>query len=551
MASPIIILRPPLQMNILPAICCIALPFSLFGQLESDTPQAKTANGIVEGVSHSGISVFEGIPFAQPPVGDLRWREPQPVENWTGIRKTDRFGPNPMEHPAGDMVFRSHGMSEDCLYLNVWTPAKSPEEKLPVLVYFYGGGYVSGDGSEFRYDGESMARKGIVTLTVNYRLGVFGFLAHPALSKESPYHGSGDYGLLDQQAALRWVQENIAGFGGDPGKVTIAGESAGSISVCSQMASPLSRGLFIRAIGESGGCFMPTNVPIPLADAEQQGAKFATAIGATSLAALRALPADRLLAETTKPAPPKFPLTIDGHFFTKTPLQTFAAGEQAHVPLLAGWNSGEANYKRIMEKSVPTPQNYSAAITKLYGDKAQEALTLYPGSTEDEVIRSAGALGSDRFIIYSTWKWCDLQSKTGNPVYRYYYARPRPALRLTQDTTTASSAPGVSPSNQTPKTPNNTGAVHSAEIEYALGNLPTNRVYDWQPEDYAISSVMQAYFANFIITGNPNGTGLPTWIPLDKDGTGKVMVIDVNAHSEDIIDNRYHWLDQFYAPAGR
>ncbi len=529
------------------SICCIALPQFLFGQLATDNPQAKTANGIVEGVSHSGVSVFDGIPFAQPPVGDLRWREPQPVENWTGIKKTDHFGPNPMEHPAGDMVFRSHGMSEDCLYLNVWTPAKSPAEKLPVLVYFYGGGFMSGDGSEFRYDGESMARKGIVTLTVNYRLGVFGFLAHPTLSKESPYHGSGNYGLLDQQAALRWVRENIAAFGGDPEKVTIAGESAGSISVCAQISSPLSRGLFIRAIGESGGCFNPTISPIPLADAEQRGVKFASAIGATSSAALRALPADQLLADATKPGTPKFSPTIDGHFFTKSPLHAFAAGEQARVSLLAGWNSGESNYKRILEKADPTPENYHNALKKLYGDKAEEALKLYPGTTEDEVIESATALAGDRFIAYSTWKWCDLQSKTGDPVYCYYYARPRPALRP-KDKTVPASSPEVSSSNLAPKALINTGAVHSAEIEYALGNLPTNRVYDWQPEDYTVSTIMQAYFANFVIKGNPNGTSLPTW---DQLNTGKVMVIDVNAHSENIkTDNRYHWLDPFYTPSG-
>ena len=394
-----------------------------------------------------------------------------------------------MEHPAGDMVFRSQGMSEDCLYLNVWTPANSPAEKLPVLVYFYGGGFMSGDGSEFRYDGESMARRGIVTLTVNYRLGVFGFLSCPELSKESPYHGSGDYGLLDQQAALRWVQHNIAAFGGDPGKVTIAGESAGSISVCAQMSSPLSKGLFIRAIGESGGCFNPTIAPVPLADGERQGVKFATGIGATSLAAMRALPADQLLAAATKPGAPRFPLTIDGHFFTKSPLDAFAAGEQARVPLLAGWNSGEANYKRILEKNDPTPQNYSDALKKLYGGKAQEALALYPGSSVDEVIRSASALASARFITYGTWKWCDLQCKTGgNPVYRYYYSRGRPAFRQERNATNTPPSPAVSPSNQTmPKAPINHGAVHASEIEYALGNMPTDRVYDWQPDDYTVS----------------------------------------------------------------
>jgi para-nitrobenzyl esterase len=540
-------------MKMLPAICCIALPLSLLAQFTADHPQAKTGNGIVEGVSHSGVSVFEGIPFAQPPVGDLRWREPQPVKNWTGIRKADHFGPNPMEHPAGDMVFRSQGMSEDCLYLNVWTPAKSPAEKLPVLVYFYGGGFMSGDGSEFRYDGESMARRGIVALTVNYRLGVFGFLSCPELSKESPYHGSGDYGLLDQQAALRWVKQNIAAFGGDPKKVTIAGESAGSISVCAQMSSPLSKGLFIRAIGESGGCFNPTIAPVPLADGERQGVKFATEIGATSLAAMRALPADQLLAAATKPGAPRFPLTVDGHFFTKSPLDAFAAGEQARVPLLAGWNSGEANYRRILEKNDPTPQNYSDALKKLYGGKAQEALALYPGSNVDEVIRSASALASARFIAYGTWKWCDLQCKTGgNPVYRYYYSRGRPAFRQEHNATNTSPSPAVSPSNQTmPKAPINNGAVHASEIEYALGNMPTDRVYDWQPDDYTVSAIMQGYFANFIITGDPNGTGLPTWNPLNHDGSGKVMVIDVNTHAEEINDSRYHWLDQFYSAPGR
>src|SRR6266550_1498011 len=230
--------------------------------------RVKTANGIIEGSSEqsSGIRVFKGVPFAAPPVGGLRWQPPQPVKSWKGVRKADQFGPRCMQRPIfGDMGFRSNGMSEDCLYLNVWTPAKSSIERLPVLVYFYGGGFVAGDGSEARYEGESMARKGIVALTVNYRLGVFGFLAHPELTKESPRHASGNYGLLDQNAALRWVQKNIAAFGGDPKKVTIAGESAGSIAVSAQMASPLSKDLIAGAIGESGALIAPTMPPFPLA----------------------------------------------------------------------------------------------------------------------------------------------------------------------------------------------------------------------------------------------------------------------------------------------
>src|SRR5437773_3764707 len=235
-------------------------------QLNNSLPRINTANGVLEGVDESGIKTFKGVPFAAPPVGNLRWREPQPVKNWSGIRKADKFGPRAMQlNVFGDMSFRSDGMNEDCLYLNVWTPAKTGDERLPVLVYFYGGGFVAGDGSEPRYDGERMARKGIVALTVNYRLGVFGFLAHPELTKESPHHASGNYALLDQRAALQWVQTNIAAFGGDPKKVTIAGESAGSIAVSAQMASPLSKHLIAGAIGESGALIAPTLPPVPLA----------------------------------------------------------------------------------------------------------------------------------------------------------------------------------------------------------------------------------------------------------------------------------------------
>lgn len=479
--------------------------------------QVKTTNGILEGTDDSGIHSFKGVPFAQPPVGDLRWKEPQPVKNWDGVRKANHFGPRAMQRRLfSDMVFRSNGLSEDCLYLNVWTPATSANEKLPVLVYFYGGGFVGGDGSEYRYDGENMARKGMVAITVNYRLTVFGFLAHPELTKESPHHASGNYGLMDQSAALQWVQQNIAAFGGDPNRVTIAGESAGSFSVSAQMASPLSKNLFAGAIGESGS-LLGFNAPVTLAEAEQMGLKFADSVGAKSLAELRAMSAADILAATAKPKI-YFPVDVDGYFFTKAPAQTFAAGEQAHVPLLVGWNSAENNYKSIIGQNAPTTDNYIKAVQNLYGDNSASILKVYGTFTDADVQTVATDLASDRFIAFGTWRWSDMQSATGGkPVYRYFYSHPRPITK-------AESLKGVTNSQRT----GFQGASHSAEIEYAMGNLATNKVYDWQPEDYKVSETMQAFFVNFIKTGNPNGAGLPRWQPLKNGEPANIMHIDVD-----------------------
>src|SRR6201996_1123713 len=281
--------------------------------------QVTTAHGIIEGtLEKSGVHSFKGIPYAAPPVGALRWKAPQPVASWTGVRTCDHFGPRAMQPPIySDMVFRSDGMSEDCLYLNVWVPAAtSSSGGMPVLVYFYGGGFVAGDGSEPRYDGESMATKGIIALTVNYRLGVFGLFSSAELTRESPDHSSGNYGLMDQAAALRWVQNNIAAFGGDPKRVTIAGESAGSISVSALMASPVSKGLFAAAIGESGS-LMGALPPMPLNKAEQGGVDFARSAGVASLAELRAMPADKLMEASGKFGHFRFPFSVDGYFFPK------------------------------------------------------------------------------------------------------------------------------------------------------------------------------------------------------------------------------------------
>jgi para-nitrobenzyl esterase len=514
--------------------------------------QVQVASGRLAGATAaSGIHEFKGIPYAAPPVGARRWQAPQPVQPWTNVRPATQFGPRAMQLPLfGDMNFRSNGVSEDCLYLNVWTGAKASQEKRPVLVYFYGGGFVAGDGSEPRYDGEALAKKGIVTVTINYRLGVFGFMAHPELTKESPNHASGNYGLLDQQAAIQWVKKNIAAFGGDPAHITIAGESAGSWSVSAQLAAPGSKELIKGAIAESGSLLGLQPLPT-LAQGEQTGVTFGTSLGASTLAALRALPAQQVLEASGKQGAPRFSPVVDGYFLPKQPTEIFAAGQQAHVPLLVGWNSQEMTYQMVLGPAAPTLDNYRTAMQKLYGDRAAEALTQYPAATDAEVEQAANNLAGDRFIAYSTWKLADAQLQTGGqPVYRYLYARPRPAMTPEMGNATAGLAGGVvrGTGNAAPAPPAK-GAVHSAEIEYALGNLPTNKVYAWTPDDYKVSEVMQGYFANFIKTGNPNAAGLPTWPAASQQG-GQVLRLDVTTKAEpDQTRARYQFLEQTAATA--
>ncbi len=395
--------------------------------------RVKTENGIVETTKppKDGIRSFKGIPFAEPPVGDLRWRPPQSAKNWAGVRKADDFGPRCMQHtgPNADYWFRSNGMSEDCLYLNVWTPAKSSQEMLPVLVYVFGGGFQNGDGSEPRYDGESMARKGIVAVSLNYRTNIFGFFSHSELTKESSHHASGNYGLLDQVAALEWVQKNIAAFGGDPKRVTVAGESAGSISVSALMASPLSRDLMAGAIGESGA-LISTLPPRPLSQTGKDGERFGELAGASSLKDLRAMSADKIEEVVAKMAPMggvpgsatapalRFSANLDGYFLPKTPLEIFEAGEEAKVPLLAGSNSQEMAGRLVLGQSEPTVENFAAAIHKLYGDKADEVLKVYAPKNDEEVMQAATDLASARFIAHSTWTWTELQMKRGGRISR-------------------------------------------------------------------------------------------------------------------------------------
>lgn len=493
-------------------------------------PGVRVDTGNLSGIhdARTGLDEFRGIPYAAPPVGPLRWKPPQPAATWAGVRPADHFGPRCMQRPLfGDMVFRSGGMSEDCLYLNLWVPTRSQGKKLPVLVYFYGGGFVGGDGSEPRYDGASLARHGIVTVTVNYRLDVFGFLALPALADESPQHAAGNYGLLDQNAALRWVRRNITAFGGDPARVTIGGESAGSMSVSAQMASPLSSGLMQRAIGESGA-MLGNLKPPPRALSEQQGAAFERHVGAHSLADLRAMSASALLKACGDEGMPEFGPTIDGYFLPRSPEAIYQAGGQAHIPLLVGSNSQEGYYADLLHDKPPTPANYRAAVEQQFGTHADEALKLYPGNTEAEVKASGTALAGDQFIAFSTGRWMHLQNRTGDaPVYYYDFTRARPAKR--------DGSAGPDP-----------GAVHSGEIEYALGNLSGNAVYAWTDDDRRVSATMEGYWANFIRTGDPNGPDLPHWpASAPKDAGLQRQVIGVRTYTR--VDHgaaRYEFLQR-------
>lgn len=480
--------------------------------------RAATVDGVVEGIMlEGGVRAWRGIPFAAPPVRELRWRPPQPAARWSGVRRADRFADQCMQARVfDDMVFRSAGTSEDCLYLNVWAPPVSDTGTHAVLVYFYGGGFVAGDGSEFRYDGASMARRGVVVVTVNYRLGAFGFLAHPELAAESPDAATGNYALLDQVAALRWVQANIRAFGGDLSRVTIGGESAGSVSVSALMASPLARGLFARAIGESGSAL--TNHPIPTrVEAESAGVAFARLAGASSLAELRERSAMEILAASMAKGAPNWTLDVDGAFLREQPESTYAAGRQTRVPLLAGWNSTELGAWFFGIQGDATPEQTRAILQKTFGARSAEAEKYYPVSTPADAAQSAITLASDLGIVYETWKWEELHARTGGqPVYGYVFAQPRPC---------ALADCGKSPARAV-------GAVHSAEIEYALGNLATNHVYAWTADDHRVSELMQSYFASFVKTGNPNGPGVPTWPAADASADGMKMWIDVNSHAE-------------------
>lgn len=506
---------------------------------ESGPVKLTIQNGSIEGLydSESGLETFFGIPYAKPPVGELRWKAPQPLADWDGVMETKKFGNQPAQpFIYSDMIFRAEKKSEDCLYLNVWRPGdRKSKELLPVLVYFYGGGFVAGGGSEPRYDGASMAQKGIVSLTVNYRLNIFGFFAHPELSAEAPYKASGNYGLLDQQAALQWVHDNIAAFGGDPAKVTIAGESAGSISVCSQMASPLSKDLIAGAIGESGAAIKPTLFPLPLQEGEKAGVEFMEKAGYSSIRELRALTTEELIKICSENGNFRFPTLIDGYFYPKSLPEIFEVGEQALVPLLVGWNSAEIPGFAFTQGPY-TEQGYIQKVKEAFPESYEKVLELYPYKDVKELELSATELASDRFIAYATWKWFDLHRKNSDqPVYRYLFSKIRPGI------TEMGREMGLHDNKLI-------GAPHASEIEYCMGNLDLVGLFAWTEDDYKVSKTMLEFFANFIKSGNPNGKGVPAWPAAGADDPKPpVMVIDtVSKIVQAGNDARYTFLDEFY-----
>ena len=483
--------------------------------------QVKTDAGLIEGLSadNAGVRAFKGIPFAAPPIGGLRWKAPQPVTPWTGVRKAVEFGPRPMQGAIySDMIFRDTGPSEDCLYLNVWTPSKDGTDKLPVMVWIYGGGFQAGAASEPRQDGAVLARKGVVVVSMNYRLGLFGFFAHPGLAAESPDGATGNYGLMDQIAALQWVKRNIAAFGGDPHNVTIFGESAGSMSVCALMVSPMARGLFHRAIGQSGSAVHAAADKSRQSRtyAEERGVKFAAAASAKTIQELREKTASELLKLALSSDEFSFWATVDGAVLREDPNAVFVAGRQNDVPLMAGWNADEVRVYTTFGEKRPTAESFRAEMHQKYGDKADAFLKYYPATSDNEAVRSAGDFADDNFIAFATWKWIQLQGKTGSSaVYRYSFDRTVP----------------IEPGrviNGSPATAADTGAPHASDIGYVFSAFDSAPAVPWQNADKVLSDEMMTYWTNFARTGNPNGPGVPAWPPYDAKANYPVMHLNVN-----------------------
>jgi para-nitrobenzyl esterase len=394
-----------------------------------------------------------------------------------------------------------------------------------------------------------LARRGIVAITANYREGIFGYFAHPQLSKETSYKGSGNYGFMDQAAAIKWVKDNIAAFGGDPDHITIMGESAGSMSVSALMASPLSRGLIAQAMGSSGSVLGLRKVST-LAEAEKAGVEMAKKMGCKSLKDLRALSSEQLMKLAGVKSVPIY--NVDGYFFTEQPEQTYAKGEQAQVPCLIGNNSTEMVPAFIMRGKPATIENLKPVVEETFKVSADKLLPLYGINTDADIMNMPGyQLAGDMFIVYSTWKWMNMQQQTSSkPVYRYIYCHPRPDMVLKDKV--AGLAGGVQDKKDgAPVQPKIPGAIHSADIEYEMGTLATNTVFAWTADDYAISDIFESYYANFIKTGNPNGLGLPEWTPINGQAVAPVMQIDTKTYlkADPTMEKRYQMIDAAYEAA--
>lgn len=481
------------------------------------TDTVKIESGALKGdwTSDRSVCSFKGIPYAKAPLGALRWQPPQTPEKWDGVRKADTFGPRciqPNRPYRAVGYFGPEAESEDCLYLNVWTAAPSRDDKRPVMVWFHGGAFTVGSGSLPMFDGTGLARRGAVVITVNYRLGRLGFLAHPELSAEQPHRTSGNYGLLDQIEALHWVQRNIAAFGGDPGCVTIFGQSAGSSSVSSLMASPLTKGLFHRAIGQSGGAFF-ARILQRLPVAEQSGREFVHALGAKTIEELRHRPAREI--QLIKPENGGTLLEeydssstagvdrkngwsiIDGHVMAEKVMETFLHGRQNDVPLISGATADEGS----TQPPIPKLDEFRRRAAADYGGLADEFLRVFPAATDAEAEASSRRAVGTRVFNWENWTWANLQARTGKAkAYFYHFAHVPPSPRRT-DVGDMSRA---------------IGAFHTAEIPYVFDTLEC-RDWPWRPVDRELSDVMAGYWINFAKSGDPNGAGLPVWPVYDPD----------------------------------
>ena len=453
------------------------------------------------------ILSYKGIPFAEPPVGDLRWRAPRPVKAWQGIKECTRFSASPMQSPpvpfsmwSEEFLIPKEPIGEDCLYLNVWTAAKSDNKKRPVLVWIYGGGFRSGGSACPIYDGEAMARKGVIFVSINYRVGIFGFFAHPGLASDG--EKSGNFGLLDQIAALQWVKRNIASFGGDPEQVTIAGQSAGSMSVNALVASPLAKGLFNKAIGQSGANFTRGNPEKSVAEMEI-GRSFQS-LGASSLLELRKISSEELFKKGSGNYRPY----IDGHVLPAHIADIYAQGKQNKVALLTGWNQDEGLMITPMKNAV----DYKADMAKRFGEKAAALLSVYPGDSDATASQSQLDLSRDQVFGLHNYIWGLMQDKQKLSAYVYRFTRIVPATGEYKKFK----------------------AFHTGEVPYAYNNLSfVNR--PWEEADHQLANMMSDYWVNFIKTGNPNGKGLPNW-PLFNEKERQTLYFDVKSFAAPMKD---------------